>query len=79
MNGITCLTLNQNLDESWSWTAYNKHGQKTLTQDRCDDLPHAIESSLRGISSLSARESEQAPAQPKKAKAKAPLRRSARK
>lgn len=77
MNGVACLTLTEQLDGSWVWTAYNKHGQTLLRQDRCHDLAHAAELSLTAIASITvaAPASESPRPRPKAKPAASPRRR----
>lgn len=64
MNGVACLTMNEQLDGSWVWQAYDKQGRSLLKQDQCDDLAHSMECAARAIASIHPPGAEPAPARP---------------
>lgn len=46
MEKVACLTFTQQLDGTWTWQAYDRHGKKLLSQDRCPGLVDGIEAFL---------------------------------
>lgn len=79
MNGVTCLTLNQQLDGFWVWTAYDKSGRRLLVQDRCDDLAHAVECAITAIAARKPTPDETEAAPPGPEATRKPKRHNARK
>lgn len=79
MNGITCVTYTQQLDETWTWVAYDRDGRRIYTQDRCDDLPAATEAALTTIAARPRPAVETKSPQPGPEAKRKPKRRSARK
>lgn len=79
MSGISLVTIQRNLDESWKWTVFDTHGRRVLEQDKCSDLPHAMECVISELLTPSASANGAKPAQPARRAAKSPSPRKPRK
>lgn len=79
LNPVACLTMTKQIDESFTWVAYDAHGARLLVQDDCEDIYHCMEESLKAIVTLEPVADRKAPAQQFPPAGKPPRRRNGKK